>query len=148
MQAVSLARGTCYTASMGIQSTLPLVLLAFPLLTACTPKSRFVKKSAKVACDKLKDCGTLELAFGGDYDACINQLEDSAQETLDKCDKYNGSLAYQCLQDVKKAACDDTSQPDSCDKFDDKCGIDNQTAIVEYENGMSVYGLMDYRFDE
>ena len=147
VQAVSLARPTCYTAPMRIQSTLSLVLLAFPLATACTPKSRYVEKTGKVVCDKAKECGTLEFLFG-DYDSCINLVEDGAQETLDKCDKYNGSLAYQCLQDVKKASCDDDSSSDACDKFDEKCGFDNQTAIVEYENGVSVYGLVDYRFDE
>ena len=132
---------------MQLSHTLPLALLALPLLTACTPENKFAAKSAKVACDRLEKCGSLD-AFGGDYDGCTQQLEDSAQQAIDNCDNYSGSLAYRCLQQIKKASCEETDQPQACEKFDDKCGFNNQTAIVEYENGMSAYGLMNYRFHE
>ncbi len=130
---------------MNLRAALPFTLLALPLAAGCTPKSRYAKKAAKIACDKFKECEILDDLFAS-YDECLKQTEDSTQEAIDMCDDYKGGLAYKCLQDAKKASCDDTSSSDACDEFNDKCGFNTGQAIVEYDNGMTVYGLMDFEF--
>ncbi len=134
--------------SRNIRAATCLVGLA-AALPACIAESKFPERSAKVYCDKLKECdpdtyNATEMV-GGCYDLTKAATEDS----LDNCDDYKGGLAYKCLQQAKKQSCEDFNngkELSACKDFNDACGYDSSTAISEYEGGMTVYGLMDYGF--
>lgn len=116
--------------------------------SGCIAKGNFPERSAKVYCDKLKECDPENYDLVEANGGCEDQAKAAAEDSLDQCDDYKGGLAYKCLQQAKKQSCEDFNAGKSlsaCDDFNDACGFNDGTAIVEYEGGFSVYGYMDYQ---
>ena len=88
---------------------------------ACIAESNFADRFTEAGCDREKRCwddanGTFDMK------ACKENGKSAAESLLDECTDYDGGLAYKCLRDIKKQACDSYEQTKDCKEFNKNCG--------------------------